>query len=247
MKIENLKFEIEDGAGRKKSGTATCHPSHRDFMRQENKIRGNTRTVRRQYAARKWASVRVLPGIAGYCRVVGPGKKVDGRELMVESQNHARPHPSLLPQEKEPPAVACRTGSESRACFCTGKDSAGMSYRFVPAGTAWYRLVPDKIFSPDKKGRERCFGSGHRSLSTSSGRGANVPAFGRHPEGRDFHVFVPISQSEGFGFSPVMRFPGENFSGNGVGLFRAKNAPAYAGSYGGQAARIRRIATHNDG
>ena len=48
-----------------------------DFMRQENKIRGNTRTLRRQYAARNQPSVRVLPGIAGYCRVVGPGEKVD--------------------------------------------------------------------------------------------------------------------------------------------------------------------------
>jgi hypothetical protein len=45
-----------------------------DFTRQENRIRGNTRTVRRQYAARKWTFVRVLPDIAGYCRVVGPWK-----------------------------------------------------------------------------------------------------------------------------------------------------------------------------
>ncbi len=36
-------------------------------MRQE--IR-NTR----QYAAKELASVRVLPGIAGYCRVMGPGE-----------------------------------------------------------------------------------------------------------------------------------------------------------------------------
>jgi hypothetical protein len=36
-------------------------------------IRGNTRTVMRQYAAKERASVRVLPGIAGYCRVTGPG------------------------------------------------------------------------------------------------------------------------------------------------------------------------------
>ena len=34
-------------------------------------IRGNMRTVKRQYAARKMSSVRVLPGIAGYCRVMG--------------------------------------------------------------------------------------------------------------------------------------------------------------------------------
>jgi hypothetical protein len=45
-----------------------------DFMRQEKRIRGNTRTVRRQYAARNWTFTRVLPGIAGYCRVVGPGE-----------------------------------------------------------------------------------------------------------------------------------------------------------------------------
>ena len=47
-------------------------PGLPDFTRQENWIRGNRRTVRRQYAARNWTFVRVLPGIAGYCRVVGP-------------------------------------------------------------------------------------------------------------------------------------------------------------------------------
>jgi hypothetical protein len=47
-------------------------------MRQENWLRGNTRTLRRQYPARNRTFVRVLPGIAGYCRVVGPGEKVEG-------------------------------------------------------------------------------------------------------------------------------------------------------------------------
>jgi hypothetical protein len=46
-----------------------------DFTRQENWLRGNTRTLKRQYAARNWTFVRVLPGIAGYCRVVGPWEK----------------------------------------------------------------------------------------------------------------------------------------------------------------------------
>jgi len=70
-----------------------------DFTRQEYWIRGNTRTLRRQYAARKRVIVRVLPGIAGYCRVVGPWEKVDGWELMVDSRNKTRPHPSSPPGE----------------------------------------------------------------------------------------------------------------------------------------------------
>jgi hypothetical protein len=48
--------------------------SEGDFMRQEKWLRGNTRTLKRQYAARNWTFVRVLPGIAGYCRVTGPGE-----------------------------------------------------------------------------------------------------------------------------------------------------------------------------
>ena len=65
-----------------------------DFMRQENRLRGNTRTVRRQYAARNWTFVRVLPGIAGYCRVAGPGGKIEGCELIAgepKDWNDARP------------------------------------------------------------------------------------------------------------------------------------------------------------
>src|SRR5580698_6884840 len=57
-------------------------PDLPDFMRQENRICGNTRTLKRQYAARNWTFVRVLPGIAGYCRVVGLG----GKKLLVESK-----------------------------------------------------------------------------------------------------------------------------------------------------------------
>jgi hypothetical protein len=62
-----------------------------------------------EYAAIRGKEIghrRILPGIAGYCRVVGPGEKVNSRELMVDGRNDARPHPSLLPQEKEAPAVA---------------------------------------------------------------------------------------------------------------------------------------------
>jgi hypothetical protein len=40
--------------------------------RQEKWLRGNRRTVKRQYAARNWTFVRVLPDIAAYCRVMGP-------------------------------------------------------------------------------------------------------------------------------------------------------------------------------
>jgi hypothetical protein len=32
------------------------------------------------------------------------------------------------------------------------------SYRFVPAGTAWYRLVPDKIFTPGENAAKNWFG-----------------------------------------------------------------------------------------
>jgi hypothetical protein len=37
-------------------------------------LSGNRRVVRRQYAAKKLATTRVLPGMAGYCRVTGGGK-----------------------------------------------------------------------------------------------------------------------------------------------------------------------------
>src|ERR1700722_6824002 len=65
-----------------------------DFTRQENKIRGNRRTLRRQYAARNWTFVRVLPGIAGYCRVVGPWEKRGSGWLMAESRSSS---PGLSP------------------------------------------------------------------------------------------------------------------------------------------------------
>jgi hypothetical protein len=51
------------------------------------RIRGNMRTVRRQYAAREMASVRVLPGIAGYCRIRGP------REIQKEKLKKRRGAP----------------------------------------------------------------------------------------------------------------------------------------------------------
>ena len=122
-------------------------------MRQENWIRGNTRTVRRQYAARKRAIVRVLPGIAGYCRVVGPGKKVDG-------QSDARPHPGLLPQEKEPPAVARRTGSWSWACSRLFSRSTGgggtLTVRLGSPGSPWERI---NFFSGRKNEVQVCGGN----------------------------------------------------------------------------------------
>jgi len=69
----------------------------RGFTRQGNRLSGNRRTVRRQYAARNWTFVRVLPGIAGYCRVVGPLEKVDSWELMVGSQKLHSPSPRPSP------------------------------------------------------------------------------------------------------------------------------------------------------
>jgi hypothetical protein len=70
------------GSGHRSPSTSSGRPAmtlllgggEPDFTRQENWIRGNTRTLRRQYAARNWVFVRVLPGIAGYCRVVGPSE-----------------------------------------------------------------------------------------------------------------------------------------------------------------------------
>jgi hypothetical protein len=46
--------------------------NRRQYAAKGIRIRGNTRTVKWQYAAKELASVRVLPGIAGYCRVMGP-------------------------------------------------------------------------------------------------------------------------------------------------------------------------------
>jgi hypothetical protein len=70
------------------------------------------RTVRRQYAARNWTFTRVLPGIAGYCRVVGPGEI---RRL--------------------------RRAQSSRA-ECEVRNEAGRtaSVRISPPGTAWDRI-----------------------------------------------------------------------------------------------------------
>ncbi len=56
------------------SGPAVADRRYRpglpDFTRQENWLRGNKRTLKRQYAARNWTFVRLLPDIAGYCRVL---------------------------------------------------------------------------------------------------------------------------------------------------------------------------------
>jgi hypothetical protein len=52
------------------------------------------------------------------------------------------------------------------------------SYRFVPPGTAWYRLVPDKFFSPLDKRREKTVCPGSAKLAAK--------AFG--VEGRDSHI-----------------------------------------------------------
>lgn len=36
----------------------------------------------------------------------------------------------------------------------SGQAQGKPTYRFVPAGTAWYRLGPDKFFSPRKNGEK---------------------------------------------------------------------------------------------
>ena len=88
-------------------------PGLPDFTRQEKWLCGNKRTLKWQYAARNWASVRILPGIVGYCRIVGP----------------------------------CEFGMRRAECGVRVVGKICRAYRFGPAGTAWYRLGPDKFFS----------------------------------------------------------------------------------------------------
>jgi hypothetical protein len=47
------------------------------------------------------------------------------------------------------------------------------AYRFVPPGTGWYRLVPDKFFSPRKKAGEK---NGHCPGGTVWARQELLPA-----------------------------------------------------------------------
>ena len=54
--------------------------------------------------------------------------------------------------ERIPTARMEKRSSQPFDTLWAGSDDpafAAGSYRFVPAGTAWYRLVPDKFFSPD--------------------------------------------------------------------------------------------------
>ena len=89
--FDNLKI----GSGREAQGSGSGKVTNgADFTRQENWIRGNKRTVRRQYAARNWTFVRVLPGIAGYCRVVGRWGKKFGVESEEGGHRSAMPLPS---------------------------------------------------------------------------------------------------------------------------------------------------------
>ena len=89
--FDNLS-DCEAGCGKRSSqrdDPTFWKPHGGDFTRQEKRIRGNTRTLRRQYAARNWTFVRVLPGIAGYCRVVGPGENSETSTNSVESLGRA--------------------------------------------------------------------------------------------------------------------------------------------------------------
>jgi hypothetical protein len=84
-------------------------------------LRGNRRTVIRQYAARKYGNVRVLPGIAGYCRVVGPWDF----------------------STTDLPATGASTAGEHRwhAGSETGAPADGpLTVRLGPLGTAWGRI-----------------------------------------------------------------------------------------------------------
>jgi hypothetical protein len=104
------------------------------------RIRGNTRTVRRQYAANEWASVRILPDIAGYCRVTGPGDFFTESVAVLPGYNHNM--------------WGCPISNAK------GKidEGTGGSVRFGTPGNAWERLGTDKFFSPRENGEENCFG-----------------------------------------------------------------------------------------
>jgi hypothetical protein len=140
-------------SGHRSASDPTLGRREGDFMRQENWIRGNTRTVIRQYAARKLASVRLLPGIAGYCRVVGPCEF--GRR-----------------------SAECGVRAGEACSHRTGRTG----YPDIPVGaygphkSAWDRLGPLKFFSPRKSGEEnRCEGlwsgfAGTQSVGGLSGR-----------------------------------------------------------------------------
>ncbi len=131
-----------------------------DFMRQEKRICGNRRTLRRQYAARKWASVRVLPGIAGYCRVVGPWEfsTTDERrgfdtELGVDGGDAQRVVDAI---------GACSSGRNSAKSFAytglmglVGLPLFAQADRLRSAWDRVGRLGPDKFFfSRNLHGRE---------------------------------------------------------------------------------------------
>jgi hypothetical protein len=133
------------------------------------------------------------------------------------------------------PRRCCRVGGVSTRAL-RSKDGKGRSivtswptikmgkncraYRFVPAGTAWYRLVPDKFFSPHENGEENLpRGLGPASEAGTTCRGGPLgAAWGRFRKWRSlasiviFRIFPTISQPQGIGFSPVTPIPGKNFS-----------------------------------
>ncbi len=86
-------------------------------------IRGNTRTVKRQYAAKEMTSVRVLPGIAGYCRVMGAGDFFQGSVVVLPGCNHNM------------------WGCSDCVASCT-RSHASRSSRGVPEYAGLCRIVP---------------------------------------------------------------------------------------------------------
>ena len=124
-----------------------------DFTRQENWIRGNTRTLRRQYAARNWVFVRVLPGIAGYCRVVGPGEKLRvGSQRMEVTLSLT---PTLSPRRGSRLLLRMERGLDCGRVPAFVTDPRFWSDRFGPAGTGWDRLGPLNFFPPRKTRQDR--------------------------------------------------------------------------------------------
>jgi hypothetical protein len=101
---------------------------------------------------------------------------------------------------------------------------------------------------------ERSFRTGSPSGRAQSFRPSNLDLSAQasdfSPVGTNFDVFRPISQSQGFGFSPVTRIAGNNFSAGGACTQCCGSAFAEAPGYGGQGVDkvgIRRLATGKDG
>ncbi len=110
------------------------------------------RTLKRQYAARNWTFVRLLPDIAAYCRVVGPGEI---RSAEFEVRNGSGDANCTDCHEWKSGHRRCKLHLPSMPLpLRRGRTACG------PHKSAWDRLGPDKFFSPRKTTRAMCFKEG---------------------------------------------------------------------------------------